>query len=104
MKRISLPVAISIIVVSVLCMLITTGCTAAKKDAYWKSQIGVAKYDDVVARLGPPAAKETLSDKSVVAKWVRTTQSPVGWDIWTEEFVMKFSPTGILTQSSMHEY
>jgi len=106
MKRIAMPVGVSIVLIFVLCMLITftTGCTTAKKDAYWKSQIGIAKYDDVVAQLGPPAVKETLSDKSVVAKWVRATQATVGYDLWTEELIMKFSPSGILTQSSLHEY
>ncbi len=84
-----------------------TGCTSAakRKEAYWNSQIGVAKYDDVVSRLGPPAAKEKLSDGSIVAKWVRISYATVGgYDSWTEELIMRFSPGGILTQSSAYEY
>jgi len=86
------------------------GCTGAakQKEAYWNSQIGQAKYNDVVAQLGPPVAKETLSDGSLVAKWVRTsygtTRSTAIADNWTEELVLKFSPGGVLTQSSLHEY
>ena len=112
MKRAIRPIAISIMLMFVISMLITfiNGCTtsAKRKDAYWNSQIGVAKYNDVVTRLGPPTAKETLSDKSVVAKWVRTSystaRSEVGSDSWTEEIVMRFSPDGILTHSTLNEY
>jgi len=112
MKRAALPVAVPLVSVLVLYVLITvlTGCTSAakKKDAYWNSQIGQAKYNDVVAQLGPPVAKETLSDGSLVAKWVRTsygtTRSTALSDNWTEELVLKFSPGSILTQSSLHEY
>ena len=71
MKRATLPIAVSMALVFALCTVIPcmTGCTSAakKKEASWNSQLGVAKYDDVVTRLGPPTAKETLSDKSVVA-------------------------------------
>ena len=83
------------------------GCTnaAKKKEAYWNSQIGVAKYDDVVGSLGPPTVKDTLSDGSIVVKWVRVSYVTLGGSgSWTEELVMKFSPSGILTQSSLHEY
>jgi hypothetical protein len=108
MKRVAQPIAVSMVLVFVICMLITfmTGCTSAakKKEAYWNSQIGAAKYDDVVSRLGPPAAKEKLSDGSIVAKWVRTTYITAGYDSWTEELIMRFSPSGVLTQSSLHEY
>jgi hypothetical protein len=47
--------------------------TTQKQETYWNAQIGVATYNDVVTRLGPPTSKETLSDKSVVAKWERTS-------------------------------
>jgi len=108
MKRATSPIAVSMVLLFVLCMVIPcmTGCTstAKKKEAYWNSQLGVAKYDDVVTRLGPPTAKETLSDKSVVAKWVRTTQTTNSSDLWTEELVMRFSPGGVLTQSTLNEY
>jgi hypothetical protein len=108
MKRATLPIAVSMVLVFVLCTVIPcmTGCTSAakKKEAYWNSQLGVAKYDDVVTRLGPPTAKETLSDKSVVAKWVRTSQTVNSSELWTEEFVMRFSPSGVLTQSTLNEY
>jgi hypothetical protein len=115
MKRETLPIAVSMVLVFVICILITfiTGCTnaAKKKEAYWNSQIGVAKYDDVVSSLGPPAAKEKLSDGSIVAKWVRISYaaeggygSLTGYGSWTEEVIMRFSPSGILTQSSLHEF
>jgi hypothetical protein len=112
MKRAKSPIAVSMVLIFVLCMVIPsmTGCTstAKKKEAYWNSQLGVAKYNDVVTRLGPPATKETLSDKSVVAKWVRTSymtaRSEPGSDSWTEEIVMRFSPDGILTHSTLNEY
>ena len=108
MKRATLPIAVSMVLVFVLCMVIPcmTGCTSAakKKEAYWNSQLGVAKYDDVVTRLGPPTAKETLSDKSVVAKCVRTSQTVNSAELWTEELVMRFSPSGVLTQSTLNEY
>jgi hypothetical protein len=108
MKRVALPIAVSMVLVFVICMLITfmTGCTSAakKKEAYWNSQIGVAKYDDVVSTLGPPAAKEKLSDGSIIAKWVRTSYITAGYYSWTEELIMRFSSSGILTQSSLHEY
>jgi hypothetical protein len=110
MKRVALPIAVPMVLVFVICMLITfmTGCasTAQKKEAYWNSQIGVAKYDDVVSRLGPPAAKENLPDGSTIVKWVRISYTAMGGSSssWTEELVMRFSPSGILTQSSMHEY
>ena len=107
MKRVALPIAVSMVLIFVICMLITfmTGCTSAAKrqEAYWNAQIGLAKYDDVVTRLGPPMAKETLSDKSIVAKWVRTSYE-VSYDSWTEEIIMRFSPDGILTHSSLIEY
>jgi hypothetical protein len=112
MKRVALPISLSRVFISVICMLIIfmIDCTSAgkKQEAYWNAQIGVAKYDDVVTRLGPPIAKETLSDKSIVAKWVRTaygtTRSYASTDNWTEELVLRFSPSGILTQSTLHEY
>jgi len=112
MKRVTLPVDVSMVPVLVLVLLITflAGCPSAakKKEAYWNSQVGQAKYNDVVAQLGPPVAKETLSDGSLVAKWVRTsygtTRSTAIADNWTEELVLKFSPGGVLTQSSLHEY
>jgi hypothetical protein len=108
MKRVALPIAIWMVLVFVICMIITfmTGCTSAakKKEAYWNSQIGVAKYDDVVSTLGPPAAKEKLSDGSIIAKWVRTSYITAGYYSWTEELIMRFSSSGILTQSSLHEY
>jgi hypothetical protein len=112
MKRGALPIAASTVFVFVTCLIITfmIGCTTAakKKEAYWNSQIGQAKYNDVVAQLGPPGAKETLSDGSIVAKWVRTaygtTRSYASTDNWTEELVLRFSPSGILTQSTLHEY
>jgi len=109
MKREVLPTAVSIASVFVICILITfiTGCTSAaqKKEAYWNSQIGVAKYDDVVSSLGPPTAKDTLSDGSIVAKWVRISYVTLGGSgSWTEEVVMRFSPSGILTKSSLQEY
>jgi hypothetical protein len=112
MKRSALPIVISMVVIFVITILITfmTGCTtsAKRKEVYWNSQIGVAKYNDVVTRLGPPTAKETLSDKSIVAKWVRTSyatgRSEVSSDSWTEEIVMRFSSDGILTHSTLHEY
>jgi hypothetical protein len=112
MRRVALPIAVSIVLVFVTCMLITfmIGCTSAakQKEAYWNTQIGQAKYNDVVARLGPPVAKETLSDGSIVAKWVRTaygtTRSIASSDNWTEELVLRFSPSGTLTQSTLHEY
>lgn len=112
MKRAALPITVSLVLVLVLFVFITalTGCTSAaqKKESFWNSQIGQAKYNDVVAQLGPPVAKETLSDGSLVAKWVRTsygtTRSTAMADNWTEELVLKFSPGGILTQSSLHEY
>jgi hypothetical protein len=112
MKRSALPIVISMVVIFVITILITfmTGCTtsAKRKEVYWNSQIGVAKYNDVVTRLGPPTAKETLSDKSIVAKWVRTSyatgRSEVSSDSWTEEIVMRFSSDGILTHSTLNEY
>ncbi|HYA14328.1 MAG TPA: hypothetical protein VEF33_08310 [Syntrophales bacterium] len=106
MKRVVLPVAISMVLVFIITFM--TGCasTAQKKEAYWNSQIGIAKYDDVVSRLGPPAAKENLPDGSTIVKWVRISYTTVGGSSssWTEELVMRFSPSGILTQSSMHEF
>ncbi len=112
MKRATLPVVVSMVPVLVFFVIIASinGCTsvAKKKEAYWNSQIGQARYNDVVAQLGPPAAKETLSDGSMVAKWVRTsygtTRSSASSDNWTEELVLTFSPGGILAQSSLHEY
>jgi hypothetical protein len=112
MKRIILPIVVSMVPVLVFFVIIASfiSCTSAaqKKEAFWNSQIGQAKYNDVVAQLGPPVAKETLSDGSLVAKWVRTsygtTRSTAMADNWTEELVLKFSPGGILTQSSLHEY
>ena len=104
MKRETLPIAVSMVLVFVICILISfmTGCTssAQKKVAYWNSQIGIAKYDDVVRSLGPPTAKDTLSDGSIVAKWVRKSYATWGGSgSWTEEVLMRFSPGGILTQS-----
>jgi hypothetical protein len=91
----------------VICTVITfmAGCTSAakRKEAYWNSQIGIAKYNDVVSSLGPPTTQEKLSDGSIVAKWVRISYVS-GFGSWTEELVMRFSPSGILTQSSMHEF
>jgi hypothetical protein len=112
MRRAALPMMVSMVPVLILFVIIAlmTGCTSAAKEkkAYWNSQIGQATYNDVVAQLGPPVAKETLSDGSLVAKWVRTsygtTRSTANSDNWTEELVLKFSPGGILTQSSLHEY
>jgi len=112
MKRATLPVVVSMVPVLVFLLLIPflTGCTSAakKKEAYWNSQVGQARYNDVVAQLGPPVAKETLSDGSMVGKWVRTsygtTRSASMADSWTEELVLRFSPDGLLTQSSLHEY
>jgi hypothetical protein len=112
MKRATLPIVVSIVPVLVFFVIVASinGCTSAaqKKEAFWNSQIGQVKYNDVVAQLGPPVAKETLSDGSLVAKWVRTsygtTRSTAMADNWTEELVLKFSPGGILTQSSLHEY
>jgi len=114
MKRVTLPITASMVSILILFVLITflTGCTSAakKKEAFWNSQVGKAKYNDVVAELGPPAAKETLSDGSIVAKWIRTSTSngtsraATRSISWTEEHVMRFSPGGILTQSSLHEY
>jgi hypothetical protein len=111
-KKVTLPIVVSMVPVIAFFVIIATinGCTSAakQKEAYWNSQIGQAKYNDVVAQLGPPVAKETLSDGSLVAKWVRTsygtTRSTANSDNWTEELVLKFSPGGILTQSSLHEY
>ena len=112
MKRAFRPIAVSMVLIFLTGMLILfmTGCTtsARKKENYWNSQIGVAHYNDVVTRLGPPAAKETLSDRSFVAKWVRTSyaavRSEVGSDSWTEEMVMRFSPDGLLTHATLNEY
>jgi len=112
MKRVTLPIVVATVSVLILFVIVSvmTGCTSAakKKEAYWNSQIGQAKYNDVVAQLGPPVAKETLSDGSLVAKWVRTsygtTRSTANSDNWTEELVLKFSPGGLLTQSSLHAY
>ncbi|HEX9157150.1 MAG TPA: hypothetical protein VF827_03970 [Syntrophales bacterium] len=112
MKRATRPIVVSMVPVLILFVIITvlTGCTSAakQKEAYWNSQIGQARYNDVVAQLGPPVAKETLSDGSMVAKWVRTsygtTRSIASSDNWTEELVLRFSPGGLLTQSSLHEY
>jgi hypothetical protein len=109
MKRVALPIAVSMVLVFAICVPITfmTGCTSAakRKEAYWNTQIGVAKYDDVVSSLGPPTAKDTLSDGSIVAKWVRVSYvTSGGYGSWTEELVMRFSPGGILTQSSLHEF
>jgi hypothetical protein len=112
MKRVTLPIVVSMVPVLVFFVIIASinGCTSAakKKEAYWNSQVGQAKYNDVVAQLGPPVAKETLSDGSMVAKWVRTsygtTRSSAMADNWTEELVLRFSPGGLLTQSSLHEY
>jgi hypothetical protein len=112
MKRVTLPIVVSVVPVLVFFVIIAsiTGCpnAAKKKEAYWNSQVGQAKYNDVVAQLGPPVAKETLSDGSMVAKWVRTsygtTRSSAMADNWTEELVLRFSPGGLLTQSSLHEY
>ena len=112
MKRATLPVVVSMVPVLVFFVIIASinACTSAakQKEAYWNSQIGQAKYNDVVAQLGPPEAKETLSDGSIVAKWVRTTygttRSAAMSDNWTEELVLMFSPSGILTRSTLHEY
>ena len=112
MKRAALPITVLLVSVLVLFVFIPalTGCTSAakQKEAYWNSQIGQAKYNDVVAQLGPPVAKETLSDGSMVAKWVRTsygtTRSTAMADNWTEELILRFSPGGLLTQSSLQEY
>ena len=112
MRRVTLPIVVATVSVLILFVIVSvmSGCTSAakQKEAYWNSQIGQAKYNDVVAQLGPPVAKETLSDGSLVAKWVRTsygtTRSTATSDNWTEELVLKFSPGGILTQSSLHEY
>jgi hypothetical protein len=112
MKRIILPAVVSMVPVLVFFAIMASinGCTTAakQKEAYWNSQIGQARYNDVVAQLGPPVAKETLSDGSLVTKWVRTsygtTRATAMADNWTEELVLKFSPGGILTQSSLHEY
>lgn len=113
MKKAAIPITVSTVSVLVLFVFIASlnGCTSAakKKEAYWNSQVGQAKYNDVVAQLGPPDAKETLSDGSVVAKWIRIStyagaSRVARYDSWTEELVMRFSPGGILTQSSLHEY
>lgn len=112
MKRVTLPIVVSMVPVLVFFVITASinGCTSAakQKEAYWNSQIGQAKYNDVVAQLGPPAAKETLSDGSMVAKWVRTsygtTRSSAMADNWTEELILRFSPGGLLTQSSLQEY
>ncbi len=108
MKRAALPLVVltALIFLSCVLVLFMTGCTSTgqKKENYWKSQIGVAKYDDVVTRLGPPTARETLSDKSFVAKWVRTSQTVSQTDLWTEVLVMRFSSEGVLRQLSVDEY
>jgi len=113
MKRAAPPIAISMLLMFVICVLITfiTCCisTTKKQEMRWNAQIGVATYNDVVTQLGPPIAKETLSDKSVVAKWVRTSygtsQSEMSYDSsWTDEIIMRFSPDGILTHSSLNQY
>jgi hypothetical protein len=111
-KKVTLPIVVSMVPVLAFFVIIATinGCTSAakQKEAYWNSQIGQAKYNDVVAQLGPPVAKETLSDGSMVAKWVRTsygtTRSTAMADNWTEELILRFSPGGMLTQSSLQEY
>ena len=108
MKRAALPLVVltALIFLSCVLVLFMTGCTSTgqKKENYWKTQIGVAKYDDVVTRLGPPVSKETLSDRSFVAKWVRTSQTVGRTDLWTEETVMRFSSDGVLRQSTVDEY
>jgi len=108
MKRAALPLVVltALIFLSCALVLFVNGCTSTgqKKENYWKSQIGVAKYDDVVTRLGPPTARETLSDKSFVAKWVRTSQTVSQTDLWTEVLVMRFSSEGVLRQLSVDEY
>jgi len=42
----------------------------ADKEAYWKSKVGSATYDDVVSWLGPPAYKNAETDESFAAVWV----------------------------------
>ena len=106
----SVSVSIALLTVAALLCVSLAGCatSAKKKEGYWNSQIGVAQYNDVVTRLGPPESKETLSDKSLVAKWVRksysSVRSEVASDSWTEEMVMRFSPEGLLTHVTMNEY
>ena len=79
--------------------------TAQRKYAYCKSQVGVAKYDDVVRSLGPSTAKDTLSDGSILAKRTRISYVTLGGSgSWTEEIVMSFSPTGILMKLLLEEY
>jgi hypothetical protein len=112
MKRATRPITISVVLMFVICMLITfiMCCTSTtqKQETYWNAQIGVATYNDVVTRLGPPTSKEALSDKSVVAKWERTSwgssRADMSSDSWTYEIIMRFSPDGILTHSTLNQY
>ena len=112
MKRVTLPIVVSMVPVLVFFVIIASinGCTSAakKKEAYWNSQIGQAKYNDVVAQLGP-----ACSERNVVRrKHGGQMGQNILWDNaiichadnWTEELVLRFSPGGILTQSSLHEY
>ena len=104
-----------LLILSVTVAVLATGCASVgkKKGDHWNSQVGKAKYKDVVSELGPPNSKETLSDGAVVAKWVR---SYAGWSandpqitapgssIWTDELIMTFSSDGTLTKSVLLEY
>jgi hypothetical protein len=65
-------------------MLAGAGCETYGR-ADWKSRVGHYTYDDAVKELGPPEAKETTSDGTLVAQWVTSygqaygTSSFGGW-------------------------
>ena len=64
--------AIWILMRAIMCLallLAGSGCESYGK-ADWKSRIGHYTYDDAVKELGPPEAKETTSDGTLVVQWL----------------------------------
>lgn len=61
--------ASSPLLVALACLGLLAGC-ASTPHPDWKARVGHYAYDDAVKEFGPPDGKETLTDGTVVARWV----------------------------------
>lgn len=73
---------------AIVCLALLWGASGCETygRADWKSRIGSYTYDDAVKELGPPEAKETISDGTIVAQWLiargRIRGTSVGPSFW----------------------
>ena len=54
--------------------MLMVGCASGPD---WNQRIGHYVYDDAVKEFGPPTGKETLTDGTLVADWMMTSQRVV---------------------------